>query len=57
MPLIDAFAELLLQRRLDFDWDERRTSVRHADLDWEALASRGASHIAAPDLNWHETAM
>lgn len=57
MPLIDAFAEFLLQRRIDFDWHEERTSVRHSELDWEELASHGARHVAAPNLNWHETAM
>ena len=54
LPLLDAFAEFLLQGRVDFDWSAPAVTVRYADPDFEATAAARAqefqsSHVGTSD--------
>jgi hypothetical protein len=51
-PLLDAFSEFLLQRRVDFAWDERRVRIRYPEVEpeAEALARRSLDeHVPPPN--------
>jgi hypothetical protein len=51
LPLLDAFCELLLQRRADFEWSANRATVRFAELhDPAREASIDALHMPHPQL-------
>jgi glutathione synthase/RimK-type ligase-like ATP-grasp enzyme len=54
LPLLDAFAEFLLQGRPDFDWCEEGVAVRYGDPEFERAAGARAtafrsSHVASPE--------
>ncbi len=56
-PLLDAFAELLIQGKPDFAWSPEQAAVRFADVAVEAEETcrrELASHVPAPDVAWHE---
>jgi len=53
LPLLDAFSELLLQGRPDFEWSEDAVTVRYNDPDFETVITARAtefrsSHVASP---------
>lgn len=57
-PLLDAFAELLLQGRPDFDWSPERTGVRFADVVPEVrerCEQDRQAHVPAPEIAWDES--
>jgi hypothetical protein len=54
LPLIDAFAEFLLQGRSEFDWREEAVTVRYSDPDFEQAALARStellrSHVETPE--------
>jgi glutathione synthase/RimK-type ligase-like ATP-grasp enzyme len=54
LPLLDAFAEFLLQGRPDFDWCEEGVTVRYGDPEFESATGARAtafrsSHVASPE--------
>jgi glutathione synthase/RimK-type ligase-like ATP-grasp enzyme len=58
LPLLDAFAELLIQGRPDFAWDRERPGVRFAEVQAEAeeiCRREREDHLPAPELAWDET--
>ena len=57
LPLLDAFAEFLIQGRIDFDWKEGDQTLRYADLRPAAeieLARAAAIHAAPAEVAWKE---
>jgi glutathione synthase/RimK-type ligase-like ATP-grasp enzyme len=60
LPLLDAFAEFLLQGRSDFAWSPEAVEVRYADVEAEVAerCARGrGEHAPAPEIAWDETAL
>jgi len=58
-PLLDAFAELLIQGRPDFTWSPARAGIRFADVVAEAEEScrrELRDHLPAPTRAWDEAA-
>lgn len=60
LPLLDAFAEFLLQGRVDFDWTAGAVTVRYGDPAFEAAANARAeefqrSHVGAREALIDET--
>ena len=56
-PLLDAFAELLIQAKPDFAWSAEGAAIRFADVAAEAeeICRRELKeHLPAPDIAWHE---
>jgi glutathione synthase/RimK-type ligase-like ATP-grasp enzyme len=54
LPLLDAFAEFLLQGRPDFEWCEAGVTVRYGDAEFETAATARAAafraaHVASPE--------
>jgi hypothetical protein len=59
LPLLDAFAELLIQGRPNFAWSRERPGVRFADVLPELEEScrrERQDHLPEPDMAWDETA-
>lgn len=62
LALLDAFCELLIQRRPDFEWDPERVQIRYADVaDAADAAATDAKHVDAPISHrmtdaWHPLA-
>jgi glutathione synthase/RimK-type ligase-like ATP-grasp enzyme len=57
-PLLDAFAELLLQGRPDFTWSPERAEVRFSDVLPELEEScrrESEGHLPERDIAWEET--
>lgn len=57
LPLLDAFTELLLQGRPDFDWSPDRVQIRFADVLDEVRETRERlrqEHVPAPEVAWDE---
>lgn len=58
LPLLDAFSELLLQGRFDFDWRSDGDHILYADVEAAALAAEkeaNETHVPAPDSAlWEE---
>ncbi len=57
LPLLDAFAELLLQGRPDFAWSRERAGIRFADVLPEAEEScrrEQQDHLPELDMAWPE---
>jgi glutathione synthase/RimK-type ligase-like ATP-grasp enzyme len=53
LPLLDAFAEFLLQGRPDFEWCEAGVTLRYGDAEFETVARARATafraaHVASP---------
>ncbi len=60
LPLLDAFAEFLLQGRSDFAWSPEGVEVRYADVvaEVEERCARGQrEHAPAPEIAWDEAAL
>ena len=62
LPLLDAFAEFLLQGRIDFDWSAAAVTVRYGDPSFEAAATARAqefqsSHVGTVDALVDEAAV
>jgi glutathione synthase/RimK-type ligase-like ATP-grasp enzyme len=58
MPVLDAFAELLLQGRPDYAWDPDRVTVRYPEVEEAAVAAMAraaADHVVVPDKRNDET--
>jgi glutathione synthase/RimK-type ligase-like ATP-grasp enzyme len=58
LPLLDAFAELLMQGRPDFDWQPDRPGIRYQELHGtvrEIHAARARMHVRPPDRSVRET--
>ncbi|HXU29978.1 MAG TPA: hypothetical protein VN851_05310 [Thermoanaerobaculia bacterium] len=59
LPLLDAFAEFLIQGRVDFDWRESDATLRYADLSpaaEEELSRAAALHTAPAEVAWNDRA-
>jgi glutathione synthase/RimK-type ligase-like ATP-grasp enzyme len=57
LPLLDAFAELLIQGRPDFAWSRERAGIRFADVLPEVEEScrrEQQDHLPELDMAWHE---
>lgn len=55
IPLIDAFSEMLIQRRPDFAWDPARPAVRYRELTGALDQPTTADHAPLPALGFDES--
>ncbi len=56
-PLLDAFCEMLIQGRADFDWDPARVGVRLSEVDISAAGREAQERHVVPSVEFpRETA-
>lgn len=56
-PLLDAFSEMLMQGRPDFEWSASDRSLRITEVDdavWKVMRDHARDHVRTPDLAYCE---